>query len=308
MAQESNQESNLKPNLLGVLSDALVARFAAARGSVAAIRLSDRAHLGAIVWQPDTLVTSEQSLPASDTIEAVLPDGAGVSGKPAGRDPATNIAVIRLDRAAQAPTLSPTVPQAGALVIAAGADGAGRPSARLGLVNAVGPEWHSMRGGRIEARIQLDIRLDASEEGGPAFDAAGGWLGMTTFGPRGQILAIPAATVERIAPALLAAGRIPRGWLGVALRPVAVPDELRQAAGEATGLMVMSLTPEGPAAKAGVVAGDIILSVDGASAHRLRSVLSHLGSDSIGKTVSLRLIRGGAVVAVEATITERPET
>ena len=176
------------------------------------------------------------------------------------------------------------------------------------MVNAVGPEWHSMRGGRIEARIQLDLRLAASEEGGPVFDAAGGWLGMTTFGPRGQILAIPAATVERIAPALLASGHVPRGWLGVALRPVAVPDELRQAAGEATGLMVMSLSPEGPAAKAGVVAGDIILSVEGTSARRLRNVLAHLGSDSVGNSVSLRLIRGGAVITVEAMVTERPET
>src|SRR6185437_11943969 len=215
------------------------------------------------------LVTSEQSLPAGDALEAVLADGSSIPGKLAGRDPSTNIAVIRLGRAAQAPQLSPSVPQVGALTVAVGADGGGRASARVGVVNAVGPEWHSMRGGRIEARIQLDIRLAASEEGGPAFDAAGGWLGMTTFGPRGQILVIPAATVERIAPTLLAYGRVPRGWLGVALRPVAVPDELRAAAGEATGLMVMSLTPEGPAAEAGIVAGDIILSLDGTSARRL---------------------------------------
>lgn len=295
-----------EPNLLGALSDVLVARFAAARDSVAALRVSDRAHLGATFWRHDVLVTSEQSLPAGDALEAVLADGSSIPGKLAGRDPSTNIAVIRLDRAAQAPQLSPSVPQVGALTVAVGADGGGRASARVGVVNAVGPEWHSMRGGRIEARIQLDIRLAASEEGGPAFDAAGGWLGMTTFGPRGQILVIPAATVERIAPTLLAYGRVPRGWLGVALRPVAVPDELRAAAGEATGLMVMSLTPEGPAAEAGIVAGDIILSLDGTSARRLRSVLAHLGSDSVGKVVSLRVVRGGAVISVEATITERP--
>ncbi|HEV2442740.1 MAG TPA: S1C family serine protease [Steroidobacteraceae bacterium] len=296
-----------EPNLLGALSDVLVARFAAARDSVAAVRLSERAHLGAILWRHDVLVTSEQSLPDGDALQAVLAEGSGVTGKLAGRDPATNVAVIRLDKAANAPTLSASSTQVGALVIAAGADGGGRPSARLGVVNAVGPEWHSMRGGRIDARIQLDIRLAASEEGGPAFDAAGGWLGMTTFGPRGQILVIPAATIERIAPALLASGHVPRGWLGIALRPVAVPDELRPAAGEATGLMVMSLSPEGPAAKAGIVPGDIILSVDGTSARRLRSVLAHLGSDSVGKTVALRVIRGGAVIAVEATITERPQ-
>lgn len=302
-----------EPNILGALSDALLARFAAARASVAALKLPQSAHLAATLWQHDVLVTSEQSLPGEqalagrDTLAAVLPDGSSIAGKLAGRDAATNLAVIRLDRSLPAPTLSAAAPQVGALTIAAGADGSGRPSARVGTVNAVGPEWHSLRGGRIEARIQLDIRLAGSEEGGPAFDAAGGWLGMTTFGPRGQVLVIPAATVARVAPALLAGGRVPRGWLGVALRPVAVPDELREAGGEATGLMVMSLSPEGPAARAGIVPGDIILSVDGTSARRLRSVLAHLGSDSVGKSVSLRVIRGGAVIAVAVTITERPE-
>lgn len=297
-----------EPNLLGALSDVLAARFAAARDSVVALRLAERAHLSALLWRHDVLVTSEQSLPDREVLQAVLADGSSVSGKLVGRDPATNLAVVRLEKPVHDTTLAASLPQVGALALAAGSDGTGRLSARLGMVNAVGPEWHSMRGGRIEARIQLDIRLAASEEGGPAFDADGGWLGMTTFGPRGQILVIPAATVERIAPALLTAGRVPRGWLGVALRPVAVPDELRATAGEATGLMVMSLNPQGPAAKAGIVAGDIILSVDGTSARRLRSVLAHLGSDSVGKSVSLRVIRGGAVIAVEATITERPET
>ena len=297
-----------EPNVLGALSDVLVARFAAARDSVAAVKLSERSPLAAIRWQHDVLVTSEQSLPERDAFDVLLSDGSSISGRLAGRDAATNVAVIRLEKAVPAPALSVSVPQVGALTIVAGSDGNGRPSARLGIVNAVGPEWHSMRGGRIEARIQLDVRLAGSEEGGPAFDAAGGWLGMTTFGPRGQVLVIPAATVDRVAPALLASGRVPRGWLGVALRPVAVPDELRQAGGEATGLMVMSLSPEGPAAKAGIVPGDIILSVDGTSARRMRNVLAHLGSESVGKSVSLRVIRGGAVIAVEAAITERPET
>ena len=297
----------LQADSLSALSDMLVTRFAAARASFAAIRLSDRAHLGAVRWRDDVLVTSEQSLPTRDAFEAVLPDGGCITGKAAGRDPATNVALIRLDKPAAAPSLSASMPEVGALVVAAGSDGGGRASARLGLVNAVGPEWHSMRGGRIEARIQLDIRLAPSEEGGPALDGAGNWLGMTTFGPRGQILVIPAATVERIAHTLLASGRVPRGWLGVALRPVVVPDELRETAGESTGLMVMSLSPDGPAHKAGILPGDILLSVDGASARRLRGVLAHLGSESVGRSLALRLIRGGAVVTVEAAITERPE-
>jgi S1-C subfamily serine protease len=296
-----------EPNPLIALSDLLAARFAAARDSLAALRLSERTHLAAILWQPDVLVTSEQSLPSRDAVDVILADGSSIPGKLAGRDPSTNLAVIRLERAVQPPKLAPAAARVGALIVAAGADGGGRPSARLGIVNAVGPEWHSMRGGRIEARIQLDVRLAANEEGGPVFDAAGGWLGMTTFGPRGQILVIPAATVDRVAPGLLAHGRVPRGWLGVALRPVAVPDELRESAGEATGLMIMSLSPEGPAARAGIVPGDILLSVAGTPARRVRNLLGQLGGDSIGKPVALRLIRGGAVIAVEATVTERPD-
>ena len=297
-----------EPNLLCTLSDSLAARCAIAKESVASVRLSERARLGAILWRNDVLVSSEQSLPGREALEATLPDGSRIQGRLAGRDPSTNVAVIRLERPVSAPTLAASLARMGALVIAAGSDGEGRASVRLGMVNAVGPEWHSMRGGRIEARIQLDIRLAASEEGGPAFNAAGDWLGMTTFGPSGQILVIPAATVERIAPVLSASGRVPRGWLGVALRPVAVPDELREAAGEASGLMVMSLSPEGPAAKAGVVAGDIVLSVDGTAVRRLRGVLAHLGSDSIGKRVALRLIRGGGIIVIEATIMEQPPT
>src|SRR6202045_1320419 len=104
-----------------------------------------------------------------------------------------------------------------------GANGAGGVSARLGLVNLAGPEWHSSRGGLIDRRIVLDVRLAHREEGGPVFDATGNCLGMSTFGPRGQVIAIPTATIERIVPQLLKDGRVARGWLGVALQALAVP-------------------------------------------------------------------------------------
>src|SRR5439155_26819368 len=128
-------------------------------------------------------------------------------------------------------------------------------SARLGLVNLAGSEWHSSRGGLIDRRIVLDLRLAAREEGGPVFDAAGACLGMSTFGPRGQVIAIPTATIERVVPMLLKDGRVARGWLGVALQAVAVPDALRETAEPSTGLRVVSVVEDGPAAQAGIVAG-----------------------------------------------------
>jgi S1-C subfamily serine protease len=129
---------------------------------------------------------------------------------------------------------------------------------------------------------------------------------MSTFGPRGQVIVIPTATIERIVPLLLKDGRIARGWLGVTLQAVAVPDALREAADQSSGLMVMSVVEHGPAATAGIVAGDIILSVDGTSTHRIRRIARHFGTDSIGRKADLRLIRGGTVITVQTLIAERP--
>jgi S1-C subfamily serine protease len=213
---------------------------------------------------------------------------------------------MRLAQTISTGELVPTEARPGELALAFGADGAGGASARLGSVNSAGPEWLSSAGGRIEKRIVLDIRISRSEEGGPVFNAEGRCLGISTFGPRSQVLVIPAATVNRIVPLLLKDGRISRGWLGVALQPVAVPDALQGETKQPIGLMVMSLVEGGPAAKAGVRAGDIVLSVNGEPVGRFRRVARQLGSESIGRKADLRLVRAGAVLSVEATIEARP--
>ncbi|SHK38170.1 serine protease, S1-C subfamily, contains C-terminal PDZ domain [Bradyrhizobium lablabi] len=286
-------------------SNALVARAETANNAVVAIRLAHGRHLTGLLWRSDIVVASEQSLPRKDEFELVAPGGSVVTAKIAGRDPSTNIAILRPATPLVAPSIAAGEAQTGAVALAIGADGTGAASARLGLVNLAGPEWHSSRGGLIDRRIVLDLRLAQREEGGPVFDAAGGCMGMSTFGPRGQVIAIPTATIERIVPQLLKDGRIARGWLGVALQAVAVPDALRETAGQSSGLMVMSVAEGGPAAQAGIVAGDIILSVDGTSTHRFRRLARLFGADSIGRKADLRLIRSGAVITVQATIAER---
>jgi S1-C subfamily serine protease len=294
-----------QPDFLAQFSNALVARAEAAKNAVVAIRLAHERHITGMLWQSGIVVASEQALPRKDEFEIVAPDGAVVSAKIAGRDPSTNIAILRPDGPIAAPSIRAGEARIGAVALAIGADGAGGASARLGLVNFAGPEWHSSRGGRIDRRIVLDIRLAHREEGGPVFDAAGDTLGMSTFGPRGQVLVIPTATIERVVPQLLKDGRIARGWLGVALQAVAVPDALRETADQSSGLMVMSVIEHGPAAQAGILPGDIILSVDGTSAVRFRKIARHFGADSIGRKADLRLIRSGAVMTVQATIAER---
>src|ERR1700692_4599034 len=275
-----------QPDLLAQFSDALASRAAAAKGAVVAIALAHGRHITGMVWRSDIVVASEQSLPQKEDFEIVTAGGSVLGAKIARRGFSTHIAGL---------TLAEPI----------GAAESGGASARLGLVNLAGPEWHSSRGGLIDRRIVLDVSLARREEGGPVFDAAGACLGMSTFGPRGQVIAIPTATIERIVPLLLKDGRIARGGRGVALQAIAVPDALRETADQASGLMVMSVVEDGPAAQAGIVAGDIILSVDGTSTHRFRKITRYFGADSIGRKAELRLIRSGAVMTVQTTIAER---
>lgn len=296
--------SNQK-DLLSQFSEALAARAQAARDGVVAIRLGHERHVTGMLCQSGVVVGSEQALPRKDDFELVAPSGAIVSARMAGRDSSTNIAILKLSESIAAPAIAAGEARAGAIALAIGADGTGGVTARLGIVNSAGPEWHSSRGGLIDGRIVLDVHLAGREEGGPVFDAAGACLGMSTFGPRGQVIVIPAATINRVVPQLVRNGRISRGWLGVALQAVAVPESLRENADQSSGLMVMSVAENGPAAQAGIVAGDIILSIDGMPAHRFRRIARLLGTDSIGRKADIRLIRGGAVITVQTIIAER---
>ncbi len=296
--------SNQK-DLLGQFSDALAALTQAARDGVVAIRLGHERHVTGMLWQSGVVVASEQALPRKDDFELVTPGGAIVSARMAGRDSSTNIAILKLSDPIAAPAIGIGEARAGAIALAIGADGTGGVSARLGIINSAGPEWHSSRGGLIDRRIVLDLQLAGREEGGPVFDVSGACLGISTFGPRGQVIVIPTATINRVVPQLERNGRIARGWLGVALQAVAVPEALRENPDQSSGLMVMSVAENGPAAQAGIIAGDIILSIDGTPAYRFRRIARLLGTDSIGRKADIRLIRSGAVITVQTTIAER---
>ena len=296
---------SFSPDVLTQLSDAVAARAQAAKNAVVAVRFSEDRHLSGMLWQAGVVVVSEQSLPRRDEFELVVPDGSTVAARLAGRDASTNIAILKTAESIAAPVFTASDATTGALALAIGADGAGGASARLGIVNLAAGEWHSRRGGLIDRRIILDMQLSSREEGGPVFDAAGGCLGMSTFGPRGRVIVIPHATLARVVPQLIKEGHVSRGWLGVALHAVAVPDALRENADQTSGMMVMSVVENGPAAQAGIVAGDIILDVDGIPANRFRKLARYFGSDSIGRRAEIRLIRGGAVITVQTTIAER---
>jgi S1-C subfamily serine protease len=290
---------------LSHISQALEAQLAAADGLAVAVRNSSHRHISAILWQ-GAVVTSEQAVGDREEYEVVTAAGVPVKARIAGRDPGTNLLVLKPETSLEAPTLPRASARVASLALAVGATVDGAPTARLGLINAVGPQWYSRAGGRIEQRIALDIRLGRTEEGGPVLDADGGLLGMSTLGPPDVVLVIPVATLERVVPQLLNEGQVARGWLGLGLQPVSIPEPLRAAAGETTGMMVMSIAADGPGAVAGVAAGDILLTIDGASMCGMRRVLAQLDDTSVGRTVALRLIRGGEMLTLSVLITARP--
>ncbi len=290
---------------LGALSAALADRVAAATPMVAAVHAGGRRGLSAIIWGDGVVVTSEQALPEQDAYEVALPGGRAVAAQLAGRDAGTNLAVLRADGATGAVPAAAAAARVGALAVALGATRDG-VAARLAMVAQVGGAWTSMAGGHIDALLHLDGRAGHGLEGGPVIDAAGGLLGMAAAGPRGRVLVIPHATVARGVGPLLA-GRPPgRGWLGVGLQPVALPESLREAAGQGAGLMVVSLAGGGPAEQGGVLPGDILLTIAGRSVAHPQALRAALAPDLIGQAIEVRLMRGGAVRAVSPIVAARP--
>lgn len=291
-------------DLIDQISNAFADYASAAAPNVVAVATGRRPVSG-ILWRADVVVTSEQMLPES-TEFAVRHGGTEQTAKLAGRDPGTNVALLRLPQPAQAvlPAAAPT-PRVGALTLIVGAAPHAGTTARLAMVHEVGPEWHSQAGGRIEALLRLDASI-GRDEGGPVLDSAGRLLGMSTAGPRRRTLVIPTATISRVIDPLLAGGRIARGWLGVGLQPVVVPDSLRGVAGRDAGMMVVNLAPGGPAAQAGVLPGDILLDLDGTPVRRVRALSAALGPEQIGRRVSLSLLRAGALQTLGVVVAPRP--
>jgi S1-C subfamily serine protease len=302
---DTMQGGNHSMGLIEQFSSDLADRIVAAAAFVVGVHAGRRPTSG-ILWRPDVVVASEQVMPQNATDVQIMFGDQTIGATLAGRDPGSNVAVLKL-----ATPLQGSVPSAAAdirvgnLVLVAGADDAGVTTGRLAMVHGLGPAWHSMAGGRIDAAIRLDTRL-GQDEGGPVLSLAGGLIGMSTSGPRRRTIVIPAATLDRVVDPLLTDGRIAHGWLGVGLQPVLIPDSLRQIAQRDSGLMVVGLAGGGPAEAAGVLPGDIVLEIDGAPLSRPRALSASLSPDRIGQVAILRLLRAGAVQAVDVTIAARP--
>jgi S1-C subfamily serine protease len=274
----------------------LVAKVAPSIVSVS----SHRSRSSGFVWRPGLIVTADEALSEEGELAVTLPGGDIVAAQLAGRDSSTDVALLRIDRAGLEPVLLEALPVAtGALAMAAGAEN-GAPIVAVGVVSRAGGAWRSLRGGEIDTRIELDLRLRWSAEGSLTLDSAGRAIGMAVFGPRRSVLVIPSATIERVAAKLETDGRIARGYVGLGLQSVALEG------GDKSGVMVMSVDPRGPGAAAGVYQGDIIVTWNSEPIGQMHSLLRALGPDSVGRTVTLGLRRAGEAKQIPLTIAERP--
>jgi S1-C subfamily serine protease len=292
------------------LSNALAQITERAARSTVAVHTEARGSSSGVVWRPGVIVTAEHALRRDEEIQVTLPDGRVVPAVLRGRDSATDLAVLKC---AEAGTGLPEfgdvgLLKPGSITLAVGRTRASGPVATLGVVSLVAPERRTWTGAALAPYIRLDVRLQPTAVGGVVIDAQGHASGVaTTKFARFGAIAIPAHTVSLVVDTLLEKGRIPRGYLGIGLQPVRLPEALRQSLqrNEKTAAIVLDVDANGPAHKAGIVIGDILVSLGGRQVAQLEDIQSQLHGEVIGKPVAVKFIRGGAIQEVSMLIGER---
>jgi len=294
--------------VLSNLSDALAETVATASPGVVRIEGRDRVPASGIVWSADgVIVTAHHVVERDENIGVGLPDGQTVPATLAGRDPTTDLAVLRIQNPELMPAAwaEPDGLRVGHLVLALG-----RPGevirATLGIVSALGEGWRTPVGGRVDRYLQTDVAMYPGFSGGPLIDVTGQVLGVNTSALlRGISLTVPTPTVRRVVDTLLTQGRIRRGYLGVGAQPVRLPEALGQQLGQETGLLLFSVDAGSPAEQSGLLLGDTLVALDGELLRHLDDLLAVLTSDRVNTGVPVRLVRGGQVQDLTVTIGER---
>jgi serine protease DegQ len=290
------------------LSELLATVVEKAGGSV--VQVSARRGVGSsgVVWSADgVVVAADHNVEREDDVTLGLPDGSTVPARLVGRDPSTDVAVLRAEASGLA---VPDWSDLGGLKVGHLVLGVLRPGrsvrATFGIVSAFGEEWRTPGGGKLDRYLQTDLDILKGFSGGLIADVRGRALGLGTAGLlRGQAMAIPPETLKRVVGALLEHGRIPRGQLGVGLVPLRLPAALEEATGQPTGLMVVMVQPGSSAETAGVLLGDILISLDGHPVSDLSQLHSLLSQDRVGAASELRLVRAGELRTVAVTIQAR---
>jgi S1-C subfamily serine protease len=280
------------------LSNDLASAVQRAGSSVVAVNGRPRTPSSGIQWRKGVVITTNHTLQQDEDITVTASGGNPVPATLAGRDPGTDIAVLKvpdLDIAVSEVADAASL-KIGHIVLAIGRG----PTASLGTISSVSGPWRTWRSGLIDAFIRPDVAIYTGFSGGALVDSSGSIIGMNTSGlSRGGGVTVPASTVNRVCDELLQRGRVARGYLGIGMQPVRVSPS-------STGLIVLSVEPNGPAQKAGLFVGDVLIAIDDTPLHDTDDLQAALAPDRIGKTVNLKIIRGGSPTTVPVTVGERP--
>ena len=288
-------------NELTALSSELADVVGKAGKSVVAVDARPRFGSSGVVWRPGIVVTAEHTIRREDEIAVTLPDGKSAAATVAGSDPGTDLAVLKVEGAAtDGLRVASGEPAPGNLALAIGRSPDSGVNATMGIISAVSGSWRTWRGGRLDHYIRLDLTMYPNSSGGLVVNTNGEAIGVASSAlSRIAGLAIPASTVNRVVDEILARGHVARGYLGVGLQPVELPDHHK-------GLIVLSLEPDGPAAKAGVLIGDVLVSLGGTAVDDTDDIQTVLEKHAVGQTILVGLVRGGTALSIGIAIGERP--
>ena len=295
---------------LATLSGQFAALAEQAAPSVVAVNARRRSHSSGVHWRQDLVVTAEHSVRRDEAITVLPAGGAALEATLLGRDPGTDLALLKVDGLSVPPAATGTgpSPRVGDITLVIGRSPNSGPNASMGIISAVSGPWRTWRGGNVDAYIRLGATVFAGSSGGAVIDHRGSVTGIATSAlSRVAGLSIPASTVNRVVDELLAHGVIPQAYLGVGLQPVPVPASFRSRLSipNTEGIMVLEVEQGGPADRSGILVGDIVFAIEGKGVTSVEEVQSLIGAKKGGKTVAARVIRGGELKEITLTIGER---
>src|SRR5438445_9106161 len=253
-------------SILEAISNEFAAAAEKVGSSVVAVQARRWMPTSGIEWKKGVVVTVHHGVQRDEDIKVLLGGGRAVSAKLAGRDPSTDIAVLRIEEGSSgAPQLGESTSlKLGYLVLALGRTRRGDLVASSGIIGGISGEWRNRRGGQLDQHIRLDLALYPGFSGGPLVNARGEVIGINTRGlAHGRAVTVPAATVNSVVEELREKGHIARPYLGIAMQPVGGPANQRSRVPAETraGLLVMHVENGGPAEKAGVLLRDVLFGV-----------------------------------------------
>jgi len=288
------------------LSDALAA--VTARVGETLVSVSGRRWpVTGIAHAPDLVLTVAHATEREDGLR-VQQGGTWHPAQLVGRDPGLDLALVRVPGATLSPAswLAPAQRRVGALVLAVSRP-RGHLRSRLGVLSVAEAGFLTPWGARVDATLDADISARPGLAGAALADTEGRVLGMyVSGGPRERRIILPAETLQRVASELLTHGRVRRGYLGVGTQPVRLQGAARAAAGQDSGLLVLSVEPGGPSDAAGLALGDVLLTLDGTATSDVSDLLARLANDAVGRSLTLKLLRGGKLEERAVAVGVRP--